>query len=49
MIAEGALADLILVDGNLIQNLELITEPEKKHPAGHKGRSNLQKHPEVKL
>ncbi|SEF89454.1 metal-dependent hydrolase family protein [Algoriphagus boritolerans] len=29
VIAEGALADLILVDGNLIQNLELITEPEK--------------------
>lgn len=29
VIEEGALADLILVDGNLIQNLELITEPEK--------------------
>jgi imidazolonepropionase-like amidohydrolase len=29
VIAAGALADLILVDGNLMQNLELITEPEK--------------------
>lgn len=29
VIEEGALADLILVDGNLIENLELITEPEK--------------------
>lgn len=29
VIEEGALADLIVVDGNLIQNLELITEPEK--------------------
>ncbi|RIW14636.1 amidohydrolase family protein [Algoriphagus lacus] len=29
VIEEGALADLILMDGNLIQNLELISEPEK--------------------
>lgn len=28
VIEEGALADLILVDGNLIQNLDLLTEPE---------------------
>jgi imidazolonepropionase-like amidohydrolase len=29
VIEEGALADLILVDGNPIQSLELLTEPEK--------------------
>lgn len=29
VIEEGALADLILVDGSLIQNLELITDPDK--------------------
>lgn len=29
VIEEGALADLLLIDGSLIQNLELITEPEK--------------------
>ncbi|MCU0399908.1 MAG: amidohydrolase family protein [Algoriphagus sp.] len=29
MIEEGALADIILIDGNLIQNLDLITDPEK--------------------
>ena len=29
IIEEGALADLILMDGNLIQNLELISEPDK--------------------
>ncbi|MFN3996256.1 amidohydrolase family protein [Algoriphagus sp.] len=29
VIEEGALADLLIIDGNLIQNLELITEPEK--------------------
>jgi len=27
---EGALADLLLVDGNPIENLELLTEPESK-------------------
>lgn len=31
VIEEGALADLILVDGSLIKNLELISEPEKIH------------------
>lgn len=29
VIEEGALADILLIDGNLIQNLELINEPEK--------------------
>lgn len=29
VIEEGALADILLIDGNLIQNLELITDPEK--------------------
>jgi imidazolonepropionase-like amidohydrolase len=29
VVEEGALADLILVDGNPIQTLELLTEPEK--------------------
>lgn len=29
LIEEGALADLILVDGNLLENLELITDPER--------------------
>lgn len=29
VIEEGALADILLIDGNLIQNLDLITDPEK--------------------
>ena len=29
VIAEGALADLLLVDGNPLENLKLFNEPEK--------------------
>lgn len=29
MVKEGALADLILVDGNPLQNLDLIVDPAK--------------------
>jgi imidazolonepropionase-like amidohydrolase len=29
VVAEGALADLLLVDGNPLENLSLIADPEK--------------------
>ena len=29
VVKEGALADLILVDGNPLQNLDLVSDPEK--------------------
>jgi len=29
VVEEGALADVILVDGNLLENLDLVADPEK--------------------
>ena len=42
VVEEGALADLLLVDGDPIANIKLIEDPEKNFARHHEGRQDLQ-------
>ena len=41
-VSEGALADLLLVDGNPLQNISLIENPRQNFPGRHEGWPDLQ-------
>ena len=43
VVEEGALADLLLVDGDPVANIELMENPAKKSPGHHEGWQDLQK------
>ena len=48
VIEEGALADLLLVDGNPIENIKLIEDPGEEFCRDHEGWKRLQEHtPEI--
>ncbi len=45
VVEEGALADLMLVDGDPLANLDLVADPAKHLRRHHEGRQGLQEHP----
>ena len=44
VVEEGALADLLLVDGNPVENIKLIADPAQELRGHHEGRQGLQEH-----
>jgi imidazolonepropionase-like amidohydrolase len=44
VVEQGALADLLLVDGNPLENINLIADPAKKFQGHHERRQDLQEH-----
>ena len=42
VVEEGALADLLVTDGNPIEDISLLENPEKNSPDHHEGRKDLQ-------
>ena len=42
VVQEGALADLLLVDGDPLANIQLIADPGEEPRRHHEGRNNLQ-------
>ena len=47
VVEEGALADLLLVDGNPLENLDLVGDPAQEFQSHHEGREDLQEHREL--
>ena len=45
VVEEGALADLLLVDGNPLENIKLIADPDRNFRRDHEGRQDLQESP----
>ena len=45
VVEEGALADLLLVDGDPLANIELVDDPAAELPRHHEGREDLQEAP----
>ena len=45
VVEEGALADLLLVDGNPLENLALVADPGQELRRHHEGRKDLQEPP----
>ena len=43
VVEEGALADLLLIDGNPLDNLELVADPGAKFSSGYERRRHLQR------
>ena len=44
VVEEGALADLLLVDGDPLQDLGLVADPERSFRRDHEGRCRPQEH-----
>ena len=44
VVEEGALADLLLVDGNPLEDIKLVADPDKNFPGHHEGRDDLQEY-----
>ena len=44
VVEEGALADLLLVDGNPLENIKLVADPEQKLSGDYEGRHDLQEY-----
>ena len=44
VVEEGALADLLLVDGNPLENIALVADPARNFSGDHEGRQDLQEH-----
>ena len=47
VVEEGALADLLLVDGNPLENIKLVGDPAKNFNRHHERRQDLQEHREL--
>ena len=46
VVEQGALADLLIVDGNPLENINLIADPAKNSQGHHEGRRHLQEYAE---
>ncbi len=49
VVEEGALADLLLVDGNPLEDIDLIADPADELPGHHEGWHGLQEQPAARL
>jgi hypothetical protein len=47
VVEEGALADLLLVEGNPLENFALVADPDRNFRVITQGRPDLQEHPAV--
>jgi len=48
VIEEGAYADILLINGDPLKDIKILTRPEENLALDHEGREDLQEHARVK-